>query len=457
MNDRRSISELTIANFKAFAEKQQRMPIKPLTFIYGPNGSGKSSLLQAIILARKAMRNGMGIVDEVNNPSTSGAIDHETFQRFVHRHDSTRNINLGFGIDIQDCKQVSVEFVIGTLPRATSQHTNHSIRTKQFSVRHAGRVILSFGFDQFGTGTLKVYDRCHRLLSSGTIGSYHVEVPLGKLFPDFTPGVSKENQVWLPDSCHQLLGRIRAAFSRDIRSLSHLGALRSLPNFDSSDAYSDKSGDSMCESAWPWNQICKNQQLRNAINEWMGAEGRLKIPYSIVVHQSREPIKGADSSSRTNSLSMDRISLIDTRNNTTVSIKNGGFGMFHLLPILATVLGSRGRLIAIEQPEVSLHPAIHAELADVFLHSAIERHNAVMVETHSEVLLLRILRRIRESTESGGAQPPHLRVRPDQVCVIYVQPTDTGSRVSEIPLTSDGDFEGIWPDGFFREQARELF
>lgn len=457
MTDRCSISEVTVKNFKAFAEKRQHMPLKPLTLVYGPNSSGKSSLLQAVALAREAVINGAGTLDAHKTQLVGQAIDLGGFQQYVHRREMVRNVNLGFRLDLATNEQVFIEFVIGFTPDMESQLPDDLIYTKHCSVRQNGRIIVSFQFDQSGMGTLEAYDRDHRYFSRGNTHSYHVEVPRGKLFPDFDSGNSTKNKVWLSDSCPRLIDRIKTVFSRDLRSMLYLGPLRYFPDRDFANALNNQNPDWISGGAWTWDHICKNEELRDIINEWLSAKDRLRTPYRLAVHRLGELSESDGTGLHSNSLPMDRLRLIDMRTNTTVSHKDVGIGVSQILPILATTLSAEGALIAIEQPELHLHPAIQAELADVFLCSALQRKNTVVVETHSEVLVLRILRRIRESTESAAGYVPRLGVRPDDVCVIYVQPTDSGSRVLEIPLTSDGEFGETWPDGFFPEQSQELF
>ncbi len=149
--------------------------------------------------------------------------------------------------------------------------------------------------------------------------------------------------------------------------------------------------------------------------------------------------------------------LIDKRTHTPLSHRDVGIGVSQVLPVLAHAYAAQDRWIAIEQPEIHLHPALQAELGDVFLDSALgDQRNRFLLETHSEHLILRILRRIRETTDGElpeGAQA----VTPDQVAVLYVQPTKEGAEVIHIPITEDGDFAHPWPEGFFPERARELF
>lgn len=149
--------------------------------------------------------------------------------------------------------------------------------------------------------------------------------------------------------------------------------------------------------------------------------------------------------------------LIDKRTNTQVSHRDVGIGVSQVLPVLVSAFALREQLVAIEQPEIHLHPALQAELGDVFLASALgEQHNAFILETHSEHLILRILRRIRETTDG---EPPEgaTAVRPDDVAVLYVQSGKDGAEIVNIPVTEEGEFARPWPEGFFPERARELF
>jgi predicted ATPase len=142
---------------------------------------------------------------------------------------------------------------------------------------------------------------------------------------------------------------------------------------------------------------------------------------------------------------------------TQVSHRDVGIGISQVLPVLVSAYASKEEIIAIEQPEIHLHPALQAELGDLFIYSALGGNgNTLLLETHSEHIILRILRRIRETAE--GELPEGLTpVTPNQVSVLYVEPGKEGSEVIHIPVNEDGEFERPWPRGFFAERARELF
>ena len=148
--------------------------------------------------------------------------------------------------------------------------------------------------------------------------------------------------------------------------------------------------------------------------------------------------------------------LVDKRSGTVVSHRDVGIGVSQVLPVLVAAYASNGRLLAIEQPEIHLHPGLQAELGDVVIESALgPSGNSFLVETHSEHLLLRIMRRMRET--ATGRSTSAFPVRPEDVMVLFVEPDGAHSLVREMPLNEHGELVKAWPGGFFEEGMREIF
>lgn len=144
---------------------------------------------------------------------------------------------------------------------------------------------------------------------------------------------------------------------------------------------------------------------------------------------------------------LEELVLRDVRKNTIVTHRDVGIGISQVLPVLVLAYGSRGKLLAMEQPEIHLHPALQAELGDVFIEAALgERKNTFILETHSEHLILRLMRRIREG-----------KISPNDVGVVFVEPLARGSRFIELRIDEEGDFIDEWPGGFFEESFHEKF
>ncbi len=156
----------------------------------------------------------------------------------------------------------------------------------------------------------------------------------------------------------------------------------------------------------------------------------------------------------------DRISdlvFFDKRTKTQVSHRDVGIGISQVIPILVSCYSLSDSLIAIEQPEIHLHPKLQAELGDVLIESALGANkNTLILETHSENLLLRIMRRMRETfnEELPNGTPP---VTPEDICVLYIEPIGEQTVVREIPLNECGELLELWPEGFFEERLKEIF
>lgn len=143
-------------------------------------------------------------------------------------------------------------------------------------------------------------------------------------------------------------------------------------------------------------------------------------------------------------------------NGHEIELQDVGSGIPFVLPVLYAV--ACGGVVKIQQPELHLHPALQSSIADVFVEEIGRDHNnQLIIETHSEHLLLRLLRRIRD-VEKGQCISEELRLTNDQVAVYYFDPQVSGETfVSRQLITPLGDFYTDWPRGFFAERNRDLF
>ena len=158
-----------------------------------------------------------------------------------------------------------------------------------------------------------------------------------------------------------------------------------------------------------------------------------------------------------------KVDLVDVKRDIPVGLHEVGSGIGQVVPVLLAAAAYRDHLICIKQPELHLHPALQADLADAFVRFAGRANRdkgegsntAFLIETHSEHLLLRLMRRIRESTK-GQLGEGEVPLRPKDVAVLYVENLGTHSIVREMPLNEHGELVRDWPGGFFEEGLREV-
>lgn len=131
-----------------------------------------------------------------------------------------------------------------------------------------------------------------------------------------------------------------------------------------------------------------------------------------------------------------------------------GSGLGYVFPVLCVLAQNERQLVILQQPELHLHPALQASLGDVLIESSTSK--TLMVESHSEHLLLRILKRIRQ-THLQTSIAPELKINADDVSVLYFDPSPDGTTtVKRLRISEDGEFMDRWPRGFFGERDQEL-
>lgn len=136
-----------------------------------------------------------------------------------------------------------------------------------------------------------------------------------------------------------------------------------------------------------------------------------------------------------------------------LSFTDVGSGVGYSLPVFCA-LATSGQVF-IQQPELHLHPALQSSMGDALIERVRQGHGALFVETHSEHILLRLLRRIRQTTDGRGGE---LALSSSEISVVYVDPKPDGtSVVVPLPVTRSGEFTRKWPRGFFVERDEDLF
>ena len=144
------------------------------------------------------------------------------------------------------------------------------------------------------------------------------------------------------------------------------------------------------------------------------------------------------------------------RRSPSVLLTDVGFGVAQVLPVLTLLYYvPEGSTVLLERPELHLHPMAQAELADVIIHSATHRNIQVILESHSEHLLLRMQRRIAESkAEQQQSEGTSHQVVADNFKFYFCRRDKRVSRIQELELDSYGNILN-WPENFFGDAFSE--
>lgn len=130
---------------------------------------------------------------------------------------------------------------------------------------------------------------------------------------------------------------------------------------------------------------------------------------------------------------------------TRVGIADVGFGVSQIFPIILEGLRmEKGSTLMLEQPEIHLHPNLQMQMADYFISLALSGKQ-VLVETHSDHVINRLVRRIVED------ETHNLK---DLIGIYFIKPSENGSVYEEVKID---ETKGIvnWPPDFFDQTANE--
>ena len=452
-----TINALRIGNFKVFSNTQY-IPIRPLTLIYGVNSSGKSSILHSLLFANHVIKNDRNLIED--------------FYNYVHRCDRSNLIEWAVEIDAKRLnneifdrvQQLAVGVTLGMGDKEIEVRSlfleADGQRIVEMSTRHDG--LLGCDRLELQHPTFKVIiDEMMKTAVSDSpedvetvINEQLVPKMVAKATPLFPreikiveekPKSSFDSTIIL-SGLSEIIGSVVRTIENDLERLRYLGASRSNLSLSQS-------------------LPLIGSTVLQKIDTWLDSENRMNTQHKVlelVLQPTRRRYKRRQQESK-RTLKRDILNgtesliFIDKITQTTVSDRDVGMGVNQLIPILVNCYESSNGLVAIEQPEIYLHPKLQAELGDLFIESALgEQKNTFIIETHSENLLLRIMRRMRQTfyDELPEGVPP---IKPEDISLLFVNPDEDGSIVMEMPLNKKGELKKSWPGGFFEEGLEEVF
>jgi hypothetical protein len=262
----------------------------------------------------------------------------------------------------------------------------------------------------------------------------------------------------------------------NLKKLKYLGPIRVVPDRNYQPSKSpDESRWSTGLAAWDWINDASLAQVEE-LNKWLTWETRLNTGYRVDVKRYKELdidgmamsalAQGTDFLDNYDMIRQEiealpekkRLLLRQEKDFLDVAPQDVGIGISQVIPVVVAALAQKDGIAAIEQPELHIHPAVQVGLGDLFIQQTNENevfNRQFLIETHSEHLLLRILRRIRQSSE--GKVADELKLSPDRVAVYYVESSSEGTLLKHLRINDEGRFDDRWPRGFFEEREKEYF
>jgi hypothetical protein len=229
---------------------------------------------------------------------------------------------------------------------------------------------------------------------------------------------------------------------KNLDKMDYLGATRLLPQR----SYSSQTGGQSSQG------VAGERTLAHLANDkkiqrWVNDNLADIVGLNIKVKKRTTSFTSRDGSKKTYPLDeLDvRISRVDSSEDR-LQLPDVGFGVSQLLPIL-TGIAVPGRLV-IEEPESNLHPGAQQKLMKKIIEQIVNnKHDGVMMETHSEHFLLEVLRAISD---------PECPLQDDDVAILYTYNTPEHGTVVKRHTTTNGTLDERFPKEFTGDYGLSL-
>lgn len=441
-------------NFRSFRETPW-IEVRPITVMIGANNSGKTSLLLPLLLLKQTL--------ESRDPSvalkTSGQLARlGTFKDVVYGHRSQAPISFHFRFAYPRRDGASQKGKVPTLgpPGSASfefccGRTSGDIKLTRFEVRDInGKICLvrsllknghySLRFaEKFRPGVVKFIRRSapqHFLFSPSQLFREIVRQQIAdqaKRQPKQRRGPRRERYTFTfsgeINEYMDTLTAVESEVSTLLSQISYVGPLREYPKrfYESGDEIPQTVG-ARGENAPEILFLKKEQVFQRHVQRWLRA-------FELAHRVDCEPLHAGIFAVRIKAFGKgSQVDLADT-----------GFGLSQLLPLIVEGFHAAPKsVVFVEQPEIHLNPKMQCTLANFFAAIAAEK-KAVIVETHSEHLVLRLRSLIAEGS-----------LKPEDVALYFVEKIKSKSCVRRIAIHDDGHIEpDEWPKGFFQDSVSE--
>lgn len=422
------LTHIRMKNFKSWADSGE-VKLAPLTGFFGANSSGKSSLLQMLLLLKQTI----GSEEVLFFGDENSLVNLGSFNEVIHRHNRDAQLELEFGGKLREPGPIDLSledrfpyettvdgFTFNTVLRAgISEPRLQSFRYASLS---------SFLEMKWRAYSSYSYREGHQFLNGKRLGFVPVETCYG--VPMQIQGRPRQRN-------SKFLRQFSTVFETFFSDLYYLASHRVEPrrqNRWEGEHPIDvgKRGHNVI-SALLSARVIQPGQNEKRISAWLQ---EMELAHAFSLESQSDDGNDYEIRIRKNAES------------PAVTLVDMGYGLSQFLPVLVLCYHvPEGSTLILEQPGIHLHPRVQSQLADLLIEVVTERNLQVILESHSEHLLVRLQRRIAEGKIEG-----------DKIG-LYFCSNDEAKGVSTLePLEVDrvGNIRN-WPENFFGDVMGDMF
>ena len=448
------LNSYSLSNFKAI-NNMVKFKLRPLTILCGINSSGKSSFLQSLLLLKQSHSKS----DDSKALILNGdLVQLGTPGNIIYAHNINNELKFELDFDyFYDPESNSFSYIdIDSDPYEKMTAVirfSYLVNEAQFilenlqifpPVENTAPVILDIAILDQNLYTL-IFKETEKYFVR--LLKYNGILPELKFLHNIECNTPMDT-VDMSESVKKLLRDTNHILNELFNAINYIGPFREPPlrRYNNSETYTQvgvrgqnapiiyaQEFDRILFDCYTYNQeldnFTKNSEicLKDAVKSWMDLMGfyDLKIDFFEDLISLTIQNKGA--------------------NKTRANIADIGFGFSQLFPIILQGLRmSESQILLLEQPEIHLHPSLQMKLGD-FLISLALSGKQVIVETHSEHIINRLVRRVVEDETDTLYKISGIHFFSQEL---------NGLNIEDVSVN---DIFGItnWPDGFFDQSVDE--
>jgi predicted ATPase len=415
------ITGISVCGYKSLYEECS-IKIRPLTILAGANSSGKSSIMQPLLLMKQTLE---ATYDPgallLNGPNVRFTFADQLLSRNSQR-ESTNILLIKIELDNGNfLKNIFVK----------SPEKPLEIASEEIFIGNEKQLVISsnMSYEELLSTFRDIYEvnsnfELMKSLIQLTKKEYpEITIQRERCFLNFNYSYKGEDfQVSFYDSRSYL-----SLFEQAIRQVIHVPGLRDNP-----------------ERTYPVTAFGREfpgrfeDYVASVVNHWKNTEDKRieDLEKALIALGLTSKIDARQVNDVQIELRVNRLPGSDDVSDM-VSIADVGMGVSQVLPVLVAILVAEpGQLVYLEQPEIHLHPRAQVGLAEVLANAA-NRGVKVVLETHSELLLLAVQSLVAEGKLSSDLVKLHW----------FTRRKDGVTEVSSAELDEAGAF-GDWPEDF---------
>ena len=416
------ITELRAQNFKSWKDTGE-LRFAPITGFFGANSSGKTSILQVLLLLKQTTEQPSKRHSHQDPPlyfgNASSLVNLGSFDDVIHQHsrDLTLDVSMSWKLakEMKIDKHLTDSLSFSTSLRNQSGHPVlqaycYSANGQEWHLKNDGRT-YTFKFPEF-------------LVETGNPA--YTQDPLWS-YPFRFYGVDK------PDNRYSTLRPLIASLENLFDRILYLGPLRDnpRPNYNWTGRPPEgvgRHGEQMVSALFSSRIQLAN--LDEHVPNWLQSLGLIHSYRLAPVPRSQKDYE---------------FLVTKHEGGPEVRLTDVGFGVSQVLPVLILCYyAPEGTILILEQPEAHLHPKVQSELADVLVDVVKNRNLQIIVESHSEHLLHRLMRRTAEE-----------KLCVDDTALYFCQINEGVSDIEPLDVDEYGNIAN-WPQEFFGDVTGDL-